>query len=157
MLANTSDLYLSHDLFISSQQKSCVSYSYSVHSTPLSLVAMAMYTHTALYIIMKLAVSTLFNQLIVYHPLTHTHTPPSHPHTHPLTHTHTQATMFGIPVYPWLVWFIITAFSFTTLILFQTGLYNFTPYLWTVETELVLNNNYLLTVYNVKPRPLNCC
>ena len=42
---------------ISSQQKSCVSY--SVHSTPLSLVAMAMtvHAHSVLYIIMKLAVS----------------------------------------------------------------------------------------------------
>ena len=40
-----------------------------------------------------------------------------------------QATMFGIPMYPWFVWGVIVAFTFTALILFQTNVYNFTRYL----------------------------
>ena len=40
-----------------------------------------------------------------------------------------QATMFGIPIYPWLVYAVLVAVAFTALILFQTGIYNFTYYL----------------------------
>ena len=37
--------------------------------------------------------------------------------------------MFGIPVYPWMVYLILIAFTFTMLVLFQTGVYSFTAYL----------------------------
>lgn len=40
-----------------------------------------------------------------------------------------QATMFGIPIYPWMMYAVLVAFTFTMLILFQFGVYNFTVYL----------------------------
>lgn len=40
-----------------------------------------------------------------------------------------RATMFGIPMYPWFIWAVVVAFTFTALILFQTNVYNFTRYL----------------------------
>ncbi len=42
---------------------------------------------------------------------------------------HLQATMFGVPVYPWMTYAVVVAFTFTMLVLFQLGTYNFTYYL----------------------------
>ena len=36
-----------------------------------------------------------------------------------------QATIFGVPIYPWLLWGAIATLSFSALILFQTDVYNF--------------------------------
>ena len=36
-----------------------------------------------------------------------------------------QATIFGVPIYPWLLWGTIATLSFAALVLFQTGVYNF--------------------------------
>lgn len=40
-----------------------------------------------------------------------------------------RATMFGIPIYPWMWWVLFSGVTFTALILFQTGIYSFTVYL----------------------------
>ena len=40
-----------------------------------------------------------------------------------------QASMFGIPIYSWFVYFVVVVFTFTMLVLFQTGTYSFYSYL----------------------------
>jgi hypothetical protein len=40
-----------------------------------------------------------------------------------------RATMFGIPVYPWMAYFVLVAFTFTMLVLLQTNIYSFSTYL----------------------------
>ena len=39
-----------------------------------------------------------------------------------------QATMFGIPIYPWTVYAVLVAFAFAMLVLLQTGTYYVTDY-----------------------------
>jgi len=40
-----------------------------------------------------------------------------------------RATMFGIPIYPWMVYSVLVVFSFVALVLFQTNAYSFSYYL----------------------------
>ena len=41
-----------------------------------------------------------------------------------------QAEMFGIPIYPWMVYFATVAFLFTMLLLFQTKNFNYFDLFW---------------------------
>lgn len=40
-----------------------------------------------------------------------------------------RAEMLGIPIYPWMAYFVVVTFSFTLLILWQTGAYSYTIWL----------------------------
>ena len=40
-----------------------------------------------------------------------------------------QASIFGVPIFPWMVYGVLVAFTFSLLLLFQLGIYNFSEYL----------------------------
>lgn len=46
-----------------------------------------------------------------------------------LQHINMRASIFGVPIYPWLVYLLLVAFCFTMLVLFQTDVYSIAKYI----------------------------